>query len=271
MINPQVFTIFRLLIEERTGLQYAADDDGLIGDKLNARALEAGFETLLDYYYYLRYDPDSAQEFSELVDSLVVNETYFFREFDAVRIAIDRVLLPALERQPRVRVWSAACSTGEEPFTLAMALAERGILSRVELLATDVSERALRSARSGIFRPRSLRTPELPELARPFIELKEGKPVVHPKLRDAIRFEKLNLMDSSALAKLGQFELILCRNVLIYFSDATIQRLVGDLTRALRPDGALLVGTSESLLRFSTELRCEEMGGSFVYKRPSDG
>jgi chemotaxis protein methyltransferase CheR len=267
--TPQVLAILRMLIEERTGLRYTADDTRLLSDKLALRAAEAGFESLLDYYYYLRYDPGSGQEFDELVDALVVNETYFFREYPAVAVVVDEVVVPVLEREPRARVWSAACSTGEEPFTVAMLLADRGVLDRVEIVATDISDRALALARSATFRPRSVRSDELPREGARWLEIAGGRPVLSSRIRDAVRFQKLNLMEESAVAELGSFDAILCRNVLIYFSDETIQRLLTSFTKRLRPNGVLLVGTCESLLRFTTSLVCEERKGTFVYRKVS--
>ena len=174
--TPQVLAILRLLIEERLGLRYADGDAALIEDKVLTRADAAGFDSLLDYYYYLRYDPASEAEFNALTDALVVNETYFFRESTALNVVVDEVLKPLLERGRSVRVWSAACSTGEEPFSLAMLLDERGWLERTEIVASDVSERALGLARSGTFRPRSVRTEPLPSAARGRLELRNGRP-----------------------------------------------------------------------------------------------
>lgn len=265
--TPQVLAILRMLIEERAGLRYAAEDEPLIVDKLTLRASEAGFESLLDYYYYLRYDAAAAAEFSALVDSLVVNETYFFREAEQLRAVLDEAIIPIVRAQGSARIWSAACSTGEEPLTIAMMLAERGILERVEVVATDISERALARARSGVFGARSFRSNSPPGGAERWLTLQDGRPVVDDAIRQRVRFSKLNLLDAAAIRELGVFDVIVCRNVLIYFSDETIRRLVGSFYEALRPGGALLVGTSESLLRLVTSLECEEKSGAFFYRR----
>jgi chemotaxis protein methyltransferase CheR len=264
---PQVFAILCQLIEERTGLRYSADDARLINDKLRTRAEEAGFESLLDYYYYLRYEPNSVLEFNNLVDALVVNETYFFREVDALQCVVRDVLLPLLEQGQRPRVWSAACATGEEPFTLALLLASHGVLDRVEIVATDISERALELAKSGLFRPRSLRGGPPPRSAERWLQLCDGRPVLDWAIRSAVSFSKLNLVEAGAMKQLGTFDVILCRNVLIYFADETIAKLVRGFTELLKPNGVLLIGTCESLLRFSTDLLCEERNGTFLYRR----
>jgi chemotaxis protein methyltransferase CheR len=266
-LSPQVFSILAALLEERTGLRYTSDDAVLFADKVGARALEAGFDSLLDYYYFLRYDAEGARELDQLVEALVVHETYFFRELESLEVVIDEFIVPAVERNGSARVWSAACATGEEPLTVAMLLEARGLLDRVEIVASDISELSLERARSGRYRPRSLRQDGL-ALADRFIRREGGELVVDRRLIGAVSLRRVNLCDHASVARLQEFDLILCRNVLIYFSDRVIGQVAGELYQALRPGGCVLVGVSESLLRFSTELVCEEKRGVFVYRRP---
>jgi chemotaxis protein methyltransferase CheR len=265
-LSPQVFSIFKLLIEERSGLHYHVNDADLLADRLAQRAIENGFDTLLDYYYFLRYDPGAGPECDRLIESLLVHETYFFREVDQLRVLVDVVLAPAIAAGERPRVWCAACATGEEPLTVAMLLAERGLLDRVELVASDLSAGALERARRGEFNARSLRaTP--PEVIGRFIDNQASRARVRPHLIEAIHWTRVNLVDPIAVAAMGLFDAILCRNVLIYFTDETARRVVETLAGGLRPAGHLLVGVSESLLRFGTSLRCEERGGVFFYQK----
>jgi chemotaxis protein methyltransferase CheR len=264
--SPQLFTLFKLLVEERAGLHYRQEDRELFAEKVETRALELGFESLLDYYYFLRYDAEGSFELDRLVDALVVQETYFFRELDALEVAIDRAVVPAIEQRGRARIWSAACSTGEEPLTVAMLLDRRRLLDRVEIVASDISERALQRARAGRFRPRALRG-DGQEIAARYLERCSDELVIDPRVLSAVDFQRVNLNHRREFEPLGLFDLILCRNVLIYFSDEMISRLIGDLTRSLNATGRLLVGVSESLLRFTTELACEEQRGVFLYRR----
>lgn len=267
-ITPQVFAIFSALITEKVGIHYDLADRELLGDKIAARALEAGFVSLLDYYYYLRYDPGGAAETDALIDALVVGETYFFREMAPLEVAVAEVVAPSVAAGARPRIWSAACATGEEPLTIAMLLARQGILDQVEIVATDVSERALWRARAGCFGPRSIRShaPPPPYAAR-WITQAAGGVAVSAELRRAVEWRRLNLLDEAGIASLGRFDVIVCRNVLIYFHDNTARRVVGCLAGALRQGGVLLVGVSESLLRLGTALCCEERGGAFVYRK----
>lgn len=263
--SPEVLGLVARLVEERAGLHYGPESVALFADKAAARAREVGFDSLLEYYYLLRYDPGGGAELDALVESLVVHETYFFREPEPVRVALREVIAPAVRAGGRARVWCAACATGEEPLTLAMMLADEGLLSSVELVASDVSARALARARAGEFWRRSLRA--LPPEAHRWITVERDRGTVRRELIDAVRWERVNLIDRGAVAALGPFDLILCRNVLIYFSDEVVRAVVSSLADALRPGGRLLVGVSESLMRFGTLLRCEERGGSFLYAK----
>lgn len=268
-MSPQVFTIFATLLEERIGLHYSAAERDLLWYKLSSRASEAGFYSLLDYYYHLRYDDPDGVEMSALTDVLVVNETFFFRERAALQQVVDAQIVPLCARKAKPRIWCAASSTGEEPFTLAMLLCERGLLDSVEFIATDVSQRVLSRARSGVHGRRSLREGYSIDLAAKYLDTSGDTVRVAPAIRDAVRFKQLNLLDDAAVAELGQFDVILCRNVLIYFRDERTRQVVKLLAAALKPGGVLLVGVSESLLRFGTALVCEERAGSFFYRKQS--
>ncbi len=267
--QPQVFAILSALVEEKTGLHYGHADGAIAWDKLAARAEDAGFESILDYYYFLRYDPAGDDELRALTDALVVRETYFFREYDPLRVVCDEVILAAVAKRERARVWSAACSTEEEPLTLAMMLARRGVLERVDLMASDVSERSLEYARAGRFHGRAMRAIPPAEESGRWLREVGGAAVVDPAIAARVRWFQQNLLDDAAIRRLYPLDLILCRNVLIYFSEATIARVVTSLANALRPGGVLLVGVSESLMRIDVPLECEERSGAFLYRRPA--
>jgi len=262
---PQ-FSIFTALVEDRAGLSYTLADKSIFESKLWSRALEAGFESALDYYYFLRYDDPTGSEMQALVQTLVVHETFFFRELGALRAAVTYFVKPRVEAGHRARIWCSACSTGEEPATLAMLLASTGLLPSVELLASDISENALIRARSGRFTARALRY-KCPPWAEPYLKSVDNGFTVAPELLSAIQFRRLNLLDREAIASVGTLDLIVCRNVLIYFRDDTTRCVVNTLKQQLRPDGALLVGVSESLMRFETGLACGEHSGVFVYRK----
>jgi chemotaxis protein methyltransferase CheR len=182
-------------------------------------------------------------------------------------VLVDDFLEPWCQSGRRPRVWSAACATGEEPLTLAMMLADRGLLERVDIVATDISQRSLERARAGRFGARSVRgIPEQRLVDRYLVPAQQGF-TVDPALVARISWRRVNLIDARATAALGEFDAALCRNVLIYFRDETIRLVVERLAGALAPRGVLLVGVAESLLRFGTTLAGEERRGVFFYRR----
>jgi chemotaxis protein methyltransferase CheR len=269
-MTPQVFAILSGLIEEKLGLSYALADKSLLENKVSARALELGFESALEYYYLLRYDDPDEAELHRLTEALVVNETFFFREYDQLQAMLSTFVAPMIEQGARPRIWCAACSTGEEPATIAMWLADRGLLNSVELIASDISSNALAIAQAGRYRARSMR--QVPRDVDPERWIKrDGEMfVLTGEIRDAIRFRRLNVLDEQAVAAMGPMDIVLCRNLLIYFRDDVVRSVVNRLVAQLRPAGVLLVGVSESLMRFGTTVVCEEHAGAFVYrKRPS--
>jgi chemotaxis protein methyltransferase CheR len=267
VLTPQLHAIFTALVEEACGLHYAEGDRSVFESKLVAQATEAGYESLLDYYYRLRYDDAGGTELRALVHALVVHETYFFRELLPLQTLVDGYVPGVIRERGRARIWSAACSTGEEPLTLAILLDERGLLDRCELVATDISEAALRRAREGRHGGRAVRDGAPAALVQKYLEVQPGAVRSPARLRERIRFERINLLDDAAIRTLGVFDVILCRNVLIYFRDRSIAQILESLARSLTVDGLLAVGVSESLLRFGTVLTCEERTGAFFYKK----
>lgn len=265
--SPQVFAILSALVEERVGLAYSLQDRALFESKAALRASEAGFESMLDYYYFLRYDDPGGREFDALVEALLVHETFFFRELAPLEVAIETVVMPRVRAGVRPRIWCAACATGEEPLTVAMLLAEHGLLDSVELIASDLSERALQRAKRGAFSLRALRQRPPSKLAARYLETHERELRVDPQLLARIDFRRVNLIDPANVASIGPCDLVLCRNVLIYFDDVHVKRVVSSLFDVLLPGGVLLVGVSESLLRFGTALSCEEQRGVFFYRK----
>ncbi len=268
-LSRELFAIFSQFVERACGMHYGESERDLFGAKLVSHAEECGHVALLDYYYRLRFDDPEGVERARLLDALLVHETYFFRELLPLVQLVATCIEPAVMANGVARVWSAACATGEEPYTLAMLLAERGLLDRVEIVATDISAAIVARARLGRSRRRSLRAGHPPALAGRYLEIQASDIVVAPEIRDAVEFSTLNLVDDADHPELGLFDAILCRNVLIYFTDQQIARVLDRLGRQLAPNGLIAVGISESLLRFGTTLVCEERGNAFFYRMAS--
>jgi len=261
-------TLLRDLIHERTGLFYDNGKCDLLIDKLSPLVIERGFGSFLDYYYLLKYDAETGEEWNRVQDALSVQETYFWREVDQVRALVE-VLVPAyystLRAEP-LRIWSAACATGEEPLTIAMALNEAGWFERapIEIYASDASSQALEKARHGVYRERSFRN-LLPELRDKYFMEEKGLWRVAPELASRIKWSKANLMEKSEIAPLATAPIIFCRNVFIYFSSDAIGKVAGLFAEQMPTPGHLFIGASESLLRLTTAFELQEIGGAFVY------
>ena len=264
-LSPHLFAVFAGLVEDASGLHYGPADRELFASKLIAHAAERGHDLLLDYYYRLRYDDEGGVELAGLIEALLVHETYLFREVGALTDLVDGHIVPIIRAGRRVRVWSAACSTGEEPYALAMLLDARGVLGATEIVATDISPVVIELARRGRLGRRALRDARAVELAAGYAEVSAQGVTVAPRIRQSVQFSTMNLIDPAA-PDLGVFDAILCRNVLIYFGDEQILQVIDRLADHLAPDGLIAVGVSESLLRFGTRLVCEERGSSFFYR-----
>lgn len=253
---------------ERCGLVFDGGQAQLFRKRVERRATELGYATPVQYLGELRRRPSEA-EWEELVELLTVNETYFFREEEHFQLLLDRFWSTWARSGPSVRVWSAACSTGCEPYTLAILLRERGLAApgTVEILGTDVNGRVLEEARAGVYGDFSLRNTSRYHRERYFRKVGH---LYHldPEVRRMVRFRRFNLMRPDDWVAAEAFHAILCRNVLIYFDREAKRRAVDVLARTLRPGGALLVGRSESLFNVPEAPPMVSMGGVMVYHKP---
>lgn len=271
-LSGNEFALLRDLIHQRTGLNYDNGKSGMLMDKLSPRVVECGFDTFLDYYYLLKYDPAADEEWRRVVDALAVPETYFWREMDQVRALVGAVVPRHFSGGARapLRIWSAACASGEEPLSIAMALNEAGWLERapIEIYASDASPAAIARARAGVYRDRSFRSlpPEL--RSRYFTSLPEGGERIAPALHGRIHWQVANLMAEDECRLLATAHVIFCRNVFIYFSEAAIGKVASAFHRSMPSPGYLFLGASESLLRVTTGFELQEVDGAFVYVKP---
>jgi chemotaxis protein methyltransferase CheR len=267
-VSPALFQKFQKLIYAETGIWLGSSKTALLCGRLFRRLRELNLTSLKIYYDHVS-QPDQHEERARMIDAITTNETRFFREprqFDFLsRIAFPRWRAEAERgtRPKRVRIWSAGCSSGEEPYTLAMLLAwdfpaESGWDVRV--LATDISNRVLEKARRGVYP--IARSEELPkELLRAFMlrgtAERVGQMKVKVETQQMTDFRRLNLNEESALPE-GPFDAIFCRNVLIYFDAASKRRVVTNLLRHLIANGLLFVGHAENLNSITNELRSLE-------------
>ncbi len=275
-LPPGTEDLLRSLIHERTGVFFDNGRCDLLTDKLAPLVIDHGFSSFLDYYYLLKYDEKSGDEWHKVMNALSVPETYFWREIDQLRALVD-VIIPqwfASNRGEPFRIWSAACASGEEPLTIAMLLNEQGWFERgpIEIWATDASPAIVAKAQRGVYRERSFRS--LPaELRSKYFSAGPSPATwqVDENLHRRIRWGVANLVDDTQIAPFATANSIFCRNVFIYFSESAISKAVSSFARHIRPPGYLFIGVSESILRITTRFTLEEIGNAFVYVKGSDG
>ena len=261
-------SLIQSLISERTGMFFDNGKRDLLIDKLSPLVIERGFSSYLDYYYLLKYDAAAELEWQNVMNALSVQETYFWREMDQVR-ALVQTLLPqwhARNNGSTLRIWSAACATGEEPLTIAIALNEAGWYQKasIEILATDASSKALERAKAGVYRDRAFRNLP-PDLRQRYFEADGPGWRVRSDVHSRIKWGMANLIDEQQVAPLATADFIFCRNVFIYFSEGAIGRVVRSFAKFIRPPGYLFVGAAESLLRVTNDFTLTEVDDAFVY------
>lgn len=238
------FRRFQKLIFEAAGIHLSAVKRTMVAGRLAKRLKVLGIP---DFIGYVRFVDQNPAEYRLVVDLLTTNETYFFREpkhFDYLR----QVVLPELATVSAVNVWSAACSTGEEPYSVAMMLADIRGMRNWKILATDISSQVLAKARLGQYpltRTEGIPQEYLKRYCLRGVAEESGTLLVDKPLREKVEFRQVNLMEE--LHSLPTFDLVLLRNVLIYFQTETKQQVVKRVSGRLKPGGYLFIGHSESL------------------------
>jgi chemotaxis protein methyltransferase CheR len=281
VLSDEDFAHLRLLLSRAAGLVFDESRRESLAYSVTERLRATGVATVGEYLDLVQA-PGSAER-QELLDEVTIQETHFFRNPPQVR-ALRAHVVPELIRTAaagsrRLRIWSAGCSTGEEPYTIAMLLRELLPSAAgwdVQVVATDVSTKALEAARAGVYGARAvqLATPE--ERARFFTARDDGRYEVRPEVRALVRFQHHNLVnDPPPFAADDRLDLVLCRNVTIYFSRDTTRALMGRLHSALRDGGYLFLGHSETLWQVSDAFRLVALGtddsAAYVYRRLDGG
>jgi len=264
-ISNEEFRSFQKLIHQEAGIHLGEHKKALLVGRLNKRLRELGLDSFTDYYHRVS-EKGNGEELVHMLDCICTNETQFFREPQHFEFLEDRVfsqweaLASSGRRERRIRVWSTACSTGEEPYSLAMTLLQRFPKSSgwaIEIVATDLSTRVLDRAATAIWpieKSRDIPDPYLKSFMLKGKGVNKGVMAAGPWIRSVVKFRRLNLNGASYPIS-GVFDLIFCRNVLIYFDAASKTRVVNRLLGHLAPQGYLFLGHSEGLTGASNRLR----------------
>ncbi len=276
-MTDREFRLFSELVRSHCGLSFGSETRFLLESRVSRRMRELAIPSYSAYHYELRSDKRRDGELANLIDALTTNETYFFRERGQLRALLREVLPEVLmNRRERnggpVGIWSAGCSSGEEPYSIVMLAMEAGFdpAADIRVYASDISRRALRRARSGTYREASFRETE-PELREKYFQEKDGLWTISDDVKKCVDFIHLNLMDRSRLALLGSMDVILCRNVIIYFDADGKRDVIAMFEQKLRPGGHLFLGHSESLINLSTSLELRHLEEDLAYRRPRPG
>lgn len=271
---PDEFRLLRDFIYQHCGLNFTEDSKYLLEKRLGKRLYLHKLKNFKDYYYFLRYNQNKDQELSEIIDQLTTNETYFFREDFQLRTFVEDILpeiRKSKEQQDKqtLRIWSAGCSSGEEPYTIAMLLLDQPWLRtwRVEVIGTDISQRVLHMAREGLYGDASFRCTDDLQKKR-FFTAQDGKYRINDDVRNLVSISHLNLFDNARIALLGKMDVIFCRNVIIYFDQVGKKKAIESFFQRLDPEGFLLLGHSESLVNLSTSFQLRHFKHDMVYQKP---
>lgn len=276
-LTDEDFRLLRDLVYQHCGLYYHEENRYLLEKRLSKRLQQLQLKTFKDYYYLLRYSPQRDSELAEVVNILTTNETYFFREDFQLKTFV-REILPEIRAQKeregdrRLRIWSAGCSSGEEPYTIAMLLLDLPAFQgwQIEIIGTDISQKVLNLARKGVYGESSFRTTDDDYRRRFFVEY-EGKYKIIDRVKNLVTISHLNLFDAMRVSLLGKLDVIFCRNVIIYFDASGKKQVIDTFYQRLRPDGFLLLGHSESLMNISNAFSLRHFTHDMVYQHPPAG
>jgi len=277
-LSEEEFRLLRDFIHERYGLFFDEGQRASLRARLVGRLSSLDLLSFEDYYHYLRFGPQRNEELQRMVSHLTNNETYFFREQAQLQVFSSHVLKSLKERRSRegertLRVLSAGCSTGEEVHTLAMLVYDSGQFFwnwDVRVFGLDVDPAALEKARRGIYFHNSFRAMNPALLEKHFVKQGPGAQVKEG-IRRLVKLRQGNILEAVSYEGMTPLDVIFCRNVLIYFSDASIQRVVRLFYESLRPGGYLLLGHAESLSRITDIFTPIRFPGAMLYQKPESG
>lgn len=274
MLTKENFILLRDFVYEKTGIFFAENKTYLLESRLTNRLGELGLSTFEDYYYFLKYGGDKMRaEMNNLFDAVTTNETSFFRnppQLDSFKVILQKNHLDDKSFISPLRIWSAACSTGEEPYTIAIILLE--IMEKLRknipfaIYGTDISPKVIESAKRGVFGSYSVRNMDN-AIRNKYFEPDGGNFKLKDSVKKYVRIDFMNLMDINAYKLYRQMDFIFCRNVLIYFDEKMKKRVIDNLYECLKSPGFLTIGHAESLHNISRAFKPLVFPGSITYQK----
>lgn len=272
-ISAEEFKKFSEFFYRKTGIHFAENKRYFVDKRLNERMAMTGSDSFREYFVNLRFDRQS-NELQQLINSMTVNETYFFREEYHFRCMVRSMLNEvAASKKPgdRIRIWSVPCSSGEEPYSIAIYLSEFWPLLdkfEVEILASDIDTQILQQAERGLYSQRSVGQMPPDLLDRYFTRKPDGLYQLSSMIRESVTFGRANITEQSDIAHYRNIDLVFCRNLLIYFDDVARRAAAQTFYEALNPGGFVCLGHSESMSRISGVFQIRKFPEAIVYQRP---
>lgn len=272
-ISDEDFRKFREFFYRKTGIQFEDSKRYFVDKRLLDRIQATGSDSFRGYFTMLRFQA-SGEELQALTNTMTVNETYFFREEYQFRCLVDSMLPEVVRRKPpgsTVRIWSIPSSSGEEPYSIALYLTEywKDLEHwNVELISSDIDTDVLRKARQGKYNARSVQHVPKDLIARHFKRTSDGDYQISDDFRDSVEFTRVNLAEPADTRAYRGFDIIFCRNLLIYFDDISRQKAAEVFYDALNPGGFICLGHSESMSRITSLFRVRKFPEAIVYQKP---
>jgi chemotaxis protein methyltransferase CheR len=276
-VDP-VYRQIRDLVYKVSGMYKAEEKLYLLADGCGRRMKQLGAKSPLEYWDHLTAHPSRDGELRQLLNEITIGETCLFRrqpQLDALRKIIlpEIVMDKAKETPKRLRIWSAGCSTGEESYTLAMSVLEESdrLLKgwTVEIIATDLNDRSVETAKAGIYGDYALRSTPDYFKRKYFSPVDEKKMQVRPEVKKLTTFSRLNLQDDSKMLFMKAMDLVFCCNVLIYFDGASKAKVINHFFGNLNFGGYFFLGTAESLMKLNDQFHLVHFPGTIAYWKPS--
>ncbi|EZP48653.1 CheR family methyltransferase [Sphingomonas sp. RIT328] len=274
VISPTDYLKFCEFFYRKTGMMFSEAKTYFVERRLQDRILATGNSSFREYFTLVRFELNGA-EMQNLVNAMTVNETYFYRE-DYQFEALVRHVLPELTRHRApgepIRIWSLPCSTGEEPYSIAMQILEhwpQADAYDIQIFASDIDSRVIADARTGIYSERAVHRLSAQLKGKYFTPHADGFRICAP-LRQSIDFSVVNIADPAAMRRFRDMDVVFCRNMLIYFDDSSRRTAVEALYDSMRPGGVICLGHSESMSRMSSMFEPRRYGSTILYQRPAD-
>ena len=269
-MRPDEFSFLSELLKKRSGLHLTPDKEYLLESRLKPVARTHGQEDVSGLIQLLKAQPSNQALLKDLTESMTTNESMFFRD-NKPFLRLKEALLPRMQphyKSSKLRIWSAACSNGQEPYSLAMTMEENKLLQGAlgyEIVATDLDTQVLAKAQEGIYTQFEVqRGLSIQMLIKFFGQVEGGNWQIKPELKRNVRFKQQNLLEPFSAH--GTFDIIMCRNVLIYFDEATKRDILERLAKCLHPHGLLFLGSAETAMGLTTKLKALS-GESGVFVR----